>query len=96
MAMEEVNKVGLKREGSPYTEQECEDIIAKLEEMLDGEMVPEEQQKFQEMVENCQYCLEQYSIEKNLRKLLKTGTSFRVNNNLVSSIKNSISAFRKR
>jgi hypothetical protein len=33
--------VGLNREGSPYSEEECEDIIAKLEAMLDGELEPD-------------------------------------------------------
>ena len=82
---------GLQREGSPYTDKECEEIISKLEELLDGEIDEEKQKEVQEMIQNCDYCLEQYKIEKSLRELVKEGfKKFNVSSNLLHSIKNTI------
>jgi anti-sigma factor (TIGR02949 family) len=88
--------VGVHREGSPYTDQECEDIIGKLEQMLDGELDMNKEKNFVDMVNSCEYCLEQYKIEKSMRKLIKTGfKNVMVSNDLVNNIKQSIQAFRQ-
>ena len=93
--MEYQNNVGLNRDGSPYTEQECDEIIGKLEALLDGELNPNEQDEVEQLVNDCQYCLEQYNIEKSLRKLVRGGASgLNVSNKLISNIKNSISNWR--
>ncbi len=84
-------KVGLHREGSPYTDEECEEIIGKLEELLDGELDTSKEEQVIAMVNDCNYCLEQYHIEQSLRKLVKSGLeNVQVNNELVNSIKLSI------
>ncbi|MBX3101671.1 MAG: hypothetical protein KF690_04115 [Bacteroidetes bacterium] len=91
----EKNKVGVHAPNSPYSAEECEEIIAKLEDMLDGRLTGEEQKAFEEMVTNCQFCLEQYRIEKSLRQLIKNGFNNMVmSNKLVANIKSSIRAMR--
>jgi anti-sigma factor (TIGR02949 family) len=91
----EKNKVGVHAPNSPYSEEECEAIIAKLEDMLDGRLTGDEKVAFEEMVNNCQFCLEQYRIEKSLRQLIKEGFNNMVmSNKLVANIKNSIRAIR--
>ena len=87
---------GLKRPDSPYSEVECEEIIAKLEQLLDGELEPHRQEEVIEMIQSCNYCLEQYNIEKSVRNLVKTGfKNFKMSNNLISSIKSSIRNARR-
>ena len=94
--MEDKTKVGIRKPGSPYTESECEEIISKLELLLDGELDPEKQKEVEEMVNDCEYCLEQYKIEKSFRKLLKSGfSSLMDSNGLLSSIKQKISSLRR-
>lgn len=83
--------IGLNRNGSPYTEVECEEIIAKLEQLLDGEMDQAQEKSVLEMVNNCQYCLEQYNIEKSFRKLIKNGiSSVLYSSSLIFNIKSKI------
>lgn len=87
--------VGLRAPQSPYSDQECDEIIAKLEDLLDGRLDDTQKAEFEEMVNNCQYCLEQYKIEKSLRQLVKEGfNNVVMSNRLVSSIKNSIRSIR--
>ena len=89
-------KVGVYRDGSPYTDDECDEIIAKLEQLLDGELDREKEQNVIQMVNNCDYCLEQYRIEKSLRQLIREGfRNIMVKNTLVQNIKNSIQAVRR-
>lgn len=86
------NGMGLKSPNSPYTEEECEEIITKLEEMLDGALEPEVEQKVMALVDKCQFCLEQYRIEKVLRNMIKSGyQNFLVSQQLVSRIRSRIS-----
>ena len=93
--MENNVKFGLRREGSPYNDQECEEIISKLEQLLDGELDNERKKDVVEMVNNCQYCLEQYKIETSLRQLIKTGVqNMVVSNSLVNGILNKIKSVR--
>jgi anti-sigma factor (TIGR02949 family) len=88
-------QVGLKRPDSPYSEEECQEIIQKLEALLDGELQPEQQQEIVEMVNNCEYCLEQYKLEKSLRQIIKDGfNSLIMNKSLVSSIRDRIRGVR--
>lgn len=88
-------KVGVHRPESPYTDVECEEIIARLEQLLDGEMDKEEEQHFLETVTNCEYCLEQYNIEKSFRKLLKTGLNNVLHSSsLIFNIKSKIRSVR--
>jgi len=89
--MEQKPNVGLKREGSPYSEQECEEIIQKLEALLDGELDQEKEAEVQQLVENCEYCLEQYNVEQSIRKLIRKGfTNIKGPSSLVSSIRATI------
>lgn len=84
-------KVGLNRDGSPYSQQECEEIIAKLEQLLDGELDTQKEKDFVEMVNTCEYCLEQYRIEKSIRQLLKSGfKNIMASANLIKNIKENI------
>lgn len=90
------NGYGLNRNDSPYTEAECDEIITKLEQLLDGEMDDQNQEEVLEMINNCQYCLEQYNIEKSIRGLVKNGIkNFRVSGNLLNTIRNRIKSFRE-
>jgi anti-sigma factor (TIGR02949 family) len=89
--MEETPKVGLAREGSPYTEAECEDIIHKLEALLDGELDPSKEEEVRKMVEGCEYCLEQYNLEKSLRSIIKKGfNNIFVSHNLLANIRSKL------
>lgn len=89
--------IGLNRNGSPYSEVECEEIIAKLEQLLDGEMDQAQEKSVLEMVNNCQYCLEQYNIEKSFRKLIKNGiSSVLYSSSLIFNIKSKIRSARNK
>lgn len=93
--MEHKQNVGLKREGSPYSEKECEEIIQKLEALLDGELDQEKEAEVQELVENCEYCLEQYNVEQSIRHLIRKGFSnIKGPSSLVSSIRSTINKQR--
>ena len=88
---------GLKRPDSPYNEAECDEIIAKLEALLDGDMDADRQQEVQDMINNCQYCLEQYKIEQTLKNLIKGGfQNFKVSSKLIDNIRSSIKNVRKK
>jgi anti-sigma factor (TIGR02949 family) len=88
-------KVGLQREGSPYSDAECDDIISKLEQLLDNELDAGKRQEFIEKVNSCEYCLEQYKIEKSIRSMIKSGfKNIMVSANLIKNIKASIQQTR--
>lgn len=89
-------KLGVFRENSPYTEEECEEIIKQLEELLDGALPPDEQQKVLNRIENCEYCLEQYKIEKSFRQALKEGFQQFANSKVVQGIKETIRKIRNK
>jgi hypothetical protein len=57
------NRFGVNSPESPYTPEECEEIISKLEALLDGELDPEKQKEVEDMIHSCEFCLEQYNIE---------------------------------
>lgn len=87
--------VGLNRPDSPYTDQECEEIIDKLEQWLDGELDAAKEQEFIDKVNNCEYCLEQIKVEKSLREAIKTGyRNLKMDTGLIGSIKSRILNFR--
>lgn len=93
--MKDQKGVGLKREGSPYSDTECDDIIRKLEAMLDGDESILKDDDFMDQVNNCQYCLEQYEIEKSFKELIKSKLKgLMVSNSLVQSIKDKLSIRR--
>lgn len=93
--MKDQNGVGLKKQGSPYSDVECEEIIRKLEAMLDGDQDVTQDKAFMEQVENCEYCLEQYEIEKSFKELVKSKLKgLMVSNSLVQSIKEKLSLKR--
>jgi anti-sigma factor (TIGR02949 family) len=87
MEQQNVN-VGLRREGSPYSEQECENIIQQLEALMDGDLDPAKEKEVRQMVEGCEYCMEQYNLEKSLRRLIRNGfNNIFVSHNLLSNIR---------
>ena len=90
-----MKKVGVWSADSPYSEQECEEIIAKLEQLLDGELDTEKENEVRQMVEGCGYCLEQFKVEKKFRTFIKNGfgnVSF--SSGLIDSIRKRIHNFR--
>jgi anti-sigma factor (TIGR02949 family) len=93
--MAKSEQVGLRREGSPYTEVECDEIIAKLEELLDGELDPSRREEVEKMVSSCEYCLEQYNVERSLRQVVKDGLkSLKLNGSLLQNIRHQIRQVR--
>ncbi len=86
---------GLRKQGSPYSDTECDDIIRKLEAMLDGDQDVTQDKDFMEKVNNCEYCLEQYEIEKSFKELVKAKLKgLVVSNSLIQSIKSKLSLHR--
>lgn len=63
-------KRGVYRPDSPYSEQECEEIIQKLELFLDGQLKGKKKEEVEQLINQCEYCAEQYEMEKRLRQLL--------------------------
>ena len=93
--MKDNQNVGVRREGSPYSEEECDEIIGKLEALLDGELDETKQREVNSMVDSCEYCFEQYRIEKSIRSLMKTGfRNVMASANLIRNIKESIKRSR--
>jgi anti-sigma factor (TIGR02949 family) len=88
------SKIGLYREDSPYSQEECDAIIRQLEELLDGELNEQEQAEIIKRIESCEYCLEQYKIEKSFRQLLKDGVLNFTNNVIIHNIKQTIAKIR--
>ncbi len=89
-------KLGVYREDSPYSQEECELIIRQLEELLDGELNEEEQSNIIKRIESCEYCLEQYKIEKSFRQILKDGVLNFTNNVIINNIKQTIAKIRNK
>jgi anti-sigma factor (TIGR02949 family) len=93
--MKENLGAGLRKQGSPYSDTECDDIIRKLEAMLDGDQDVTQDKDFMEKVNNCEYCLEQYEIEKSFKELVKAKLKgLVVSNSLIQSIKSKLSLHR--
>ncbi|GIV44647.1 MAG: hypothetical protein KatS3mg035_1770 [Bacteroidia bacterium] len=90
------SKFGVYREDSPYSQEECDIIIRQLEELLDGELPEEEQANIIKRIESCEYCLEQYKIEKSFRQLLKDGVLNFTNNVIINNIKQTIAKIRNK
>ncbi len=90
------SKLGVYREDSPYSQEECDAIIKQLEELLDGELPEEEQSNVIKRIESCEYCLEQYKIEKSFRQILKDGVLNFTNNIIINNIKQTISKIRNK
>ena len=62
---------GIFDKSSPYTKEECEEIIQKIEALLDNTLSPHQANEIINKIKECSFCLEQYEIERNIRKLLK-------------------------
>ncbi len=93
--MNDKHGTGLRKQGSPYSDSECEDIIRKLEAMLDGDQDVTQDKEFMDKVNNCEYCLEQYEIEKSFKELVKSKLKgLVVSNTLIQSIKSKLSLHR--
>lgn len=65
-------KIGIRRENSPYTEAECRLIIQQLGEYLDGELDNIDLEKMERKLQTCSYCMEQYEIEKQYHEFVKS------------------------
>ncbi|MCX7606947.1 MAG: hypothetical protein N2170_06765 [Bacteroidia bacterium] len=70
MSFRKTKRIGLYRPDSPYSAQECEEIILKLELFLDGQLRGKAKEEVEQLIAQCEYCAEQYSFEKRLRQLL--------------------------
>jgi len=70
MKSRETKKIGLFRPDSPYSPEECEQIIQKLELFLDGQLKGKDREEIERLISECEYCAEQYQFEKRLRALL--------------------------
>ncbi len=85
------NKFGLERDDSPYSKEECEDIIGKLEALMDGELEDESEQEVRKMIEDCEYCMEQYNLERSIRGIIKNGfNNVFASQNLLTNIRDKI------
>ena len=86
------HSAGVYASSSPYTEQECEEIISKLESLLDGDLDEDKQKEVQKMISECGYCFEQYKIERSLKDMVKMGfQNFKIGDSIVNTIKKAIS-----
>ncbi len=63
--------IGLWRPDSPYSEAECEEIIQRLELFLDGQLKGKDRAEIERLIQECEYCAEQYNFEQRLRRLLR-------------------------
>ena len=88
-------KVGVKRDGSPYSDEECEKIIEQLAELLDGELDKTQEKEIIEKIDSCEYCLEQYKFEKSFRNILKSGIKDIVSGKVLETIREKIKTLRK-
>ncbi|MCX8112015.1 MAG: hypothetical protein N3E49_02280 [Bacteroidia bacterium] len=70
MTSRKTKRVGVYRPDSPYSEQECEEIIQKLELFLDGQLQGKAREEVEQLISQCEYCAEQYNFEKRLRAML--------------------------
>lgn len=90
------HSAGVYASSSPYTEQECEEIISKLESLLDGELDEDKQIEVQKMISECGYCFEQYKIERSLKDMVKMGfQNFKIGDSIVNTIKKAITGKTK-
>lgn len=71
MTSRKTKGAGIYRPDSPYSEEECEEIIKKLELFLDGQLKGKAKEEVERLISQCEYCAEQYSLEKRLRDILK-------------------------
>lgn len=63
--------IGLSRPDSPYSPEECEAIIQKLELFLDGQLTGKSREEVERLIQECEYCAEQYQFEKRIREILR-------------------------
>jgi anti-sigma factor (TIGR02949 family) len=63
--------IGLSRPDSPYSPEECEVIIQKLELFLDGQLSGKSREEVERLIQDCNYCAEQYEFEKRMRDILR-------------------------
>lgn len=75
----------------PTNEVDCDEVIRKLNMILDGEVAKEEESKLLHHIDDCNNCLEQYHIEKSFKELLKSKLqNLNVSTSLIQSIKDRI------
>ncbi|MEN3041260.1 MAG: hypothetical protein ABDH66_06965 [Bacteroidia bacterium] len=70
MTSRKTKPIGVHRPGSPYSERECEEIIQKLELFLDGQLKGKAREEVENLINQCEYCAEQYNFERRLREIL--------------------------
>lgn len=70
MNSRKTKRIGVYRPDSPYSEQECEEIIQKLELFLDGQLQGKAREEVETLISQCEYCAEQYNFERRLREVL--------------------------
>ncbi|MCS7029436.1 MAG: zf-HC2 domain-containing protein [Bacteroidia bacterium] len=85
------NKDNLNENEKPNKDIDCDEVIRKLNMILDGEIAKEEETKLLHHIDDCQNCLEQYHIEKSFKELLKSKLqNMSVSMSLIQSIKDRI------
>ena len=74
-----------------HKQHDCGEIISKVFLALDGELSADEEKEFQEEIEKCSKCLEQYSIEKAFKQFLAVKISRKhISPKLINEIKEKI------
>ncbi len=72
-------------------EVDCDEVIRKLNMILDGEVAKEEENQLLHHIDDCNNCLEQYHIEKSFKELLKSKLqNLNVSVSLIQTIKDRI------
>lgn len=70
---------------------DCDEVIRKLNMILDGEVAKEEENKLLDHIDDCGNCLEQYHIEKSFKEFLKSKIqNLKVSSTLIQNIKDKI------
>ncbi|MCS7077522.1 MAG: zf-HC2 domain-containing protein [Bacteroidia bacterium] len=89
--MEQNDNTNNENEKTIKNDVDCDEVIRKLNMILDGEIAKEEETKLLHHIDDCNNCLEQYHIEKSFKELLKSKLqNLSVSVSLIQSIKDKI------
>lgn len=72
---------------------DCDKVMKQIELALDGQLSPTEEQQLVHSLEECNYCMKKYNIEKSFKDLIITSIKKRcAPQNLIDQIKNIVSS----